>query len=365
MNITAQIEEIKYTTSLENTLTRIPLLDFDVNKAPSSCIIESHGKLLAISKWKSPKRTRTYPFARVYDTYSQPKKITVIPIVKDEGFAGDRDFIQWDTISLMSLLNVYVIFGYYVRAKKHRTRKDKITAQEFDNEFIISKINEINNHHTSALHWNMNQLKGLSELIKIAKQSYSEIGRRLKVRMHGEAGLDEFQARTSQDLDAFMEFSRQKAEQAQRREIQTDQPKERLRSRSKSQITIVNWLGGKYFLTVDEVLERGNKELMLIESKHSTRSLLPSINDIKDGLIKLILFCNLAKVIADGKPIEHRAVLQLTSSQLRGGIRSDSSPDEIEKFFKANRFRASHKTLALNLFDEARANQFDVAIQRG
>jgi len=56
---------------------------------------------------------------------------------------ADRDFIQWDTISLMSLLNVYVIFGYYVQAKKHRTRKDKITAQEFDNDYVIAKIDEI------------------------------------------------------------------------------------------------------------------------------------------------------------------------------------------------------------------------------
>jgi len=88
MNITAQIEEIKYTTFLENTLIRIPLSDFDINKDPSSCIVENNGKFFAISKWKSPKRTRTYPYARVYNTYSQPKKITVIPIVKDEGFAG-------------------------------------------------------------------------------------------------------------------------------------------------------------------------------------------------------------------------------------------------------------------------------------
>jgi hypothetical protein len=41
------------------------------------------------------------------------KKITVIPVVKDEGANGDRDYIQWDTVSLTSLLDIFVIFAYY------------------------------------------------------------------------------------------------------------------------------------------------------------------------------------------------------------------------------------------------------------
>ena len=66
----------------------------------------------AVSWWVSPKRTRSYPYARVYDTLGfSGKKATIIPIIKDEGKDGDRDFLQWDTISLMSLLGVYVIVG--------------------------------------------------------------------------------------------------------------------------------------------------------------------------------------------------------------------------------------------------------------
>ncbi|MEM4247619.1 MAG: hypothetical protein QXF14_04885, partial [Candidatus Woesearchaeota archaeon] len=66
---------------------------------------------LGISKGVWPKRARSYPYERVYNTLNISKKITVIPIVKNEGAAGDSDFIQWDTVSLMSLLDVYVIFA--------------------------------------------------------------------------------------------------------------------------------------------------------------------------------------------------------------------------------------------------------------
>ena len=61
-------------------------------------------------------------------------------MVKDEGASGDRDFIQWDTVSLMSLLDVFVIFAYYEKAKK---RGNKITNQQFDNNYVLSKIKEI------------------------------------------------------------------------------------------------------------------------------------------------------------------------------------------------------------------------------
>jgi len=76
----------------------------------SSFILKINNDLMAVSLWVSPKRTRSYPYARIYDTLRfVGKKITIIPVIKDEGLEGDRDFIQWDTISLMSLLGIYII----------------------------------------------------------------------------------------------------------------------------------------------------------------------------------------------------------------------------------------------------------------
>ncbi|MEP6513672.1 MAG: hypothetical protein ABJA79_07375, partial [Parafilimonas sp.] len=113
MNITGKITGIAYKLFLTDELQKIEAFSFDINKVPTACVITDDKHTFAISKWVSPKRTRSYPYERVYNTLNTSKKITVIPIVKDEGAAGDRDFLQWDTVSLMSLLDVYVIFAYY------------------------------------------------------------------------------------------------------------------------------------------------------------------------------------------------------------------------------------------------------------
>ena len=156
MQITAEITGIEYMIKLIPDLSTVELKDFDINLAPASCLMKDNKKVFAISKWISPKRTRSYPYERVYNTLSISKKITVIPIVKDEGFEGDRDFLQWDTISLMSLLDVYVIFAYYKDAKKHKTRTDKVTKQQFDNNFICSKIKEIGSYNSLPILQNHN-----------------------------------------------------------------------------------------------------------------------------------------------------------------------------------------------------------------
>src|SRR5690606_18919877 len=101
---------------------------------------------------------------------------TVIPIVKDEGVRGDRDFIQWDTVSLMSLLDVFVIFAYYDKAEVNPRNKLKITNQQFNNDYVIAKIKEIEAYHSSALHWNLNELNSnLHKIIDKAKSAYKSI----------------------------------------------------------------------------------------------------------------------------------------------------------------------------------------------
>ena len=63
--------------------------------------------------------------------------------------------MQWDTVFMRSLLDVFVIFAYYNKAEK---ANNKITNQQFDNGYVITKINEIKNFHSSALHWNLNEI---------------------------------------------------------------------------------------------------------------------------------------------------------------------------------------------------------------
>ncbi len=362
MNILAKINGIRYKAYLQKELKKFSLEEFDINLLPSSFILEGKDFSFAISKWVSPKRTRSYPYERVYNTLSFTKKLTIIPIVKDEGFEGDRDFIQWDTISMMSLLDVYVILAYYEKAEKHKSQRNKITNQSFSNEFILSKIKEIKNYHSSALHWNTNELKNnLKNLVDNVKQCYLKIATKLKVKLNSTKGLDDFQEQIQKELNCFMDISRDKSKKAQAIEIKTNQPKEFLKTSTKAKITITNYLGGKYFLTVDEVEFKENI-LYLIESKHSNSSILPKLSDVKDGLLKLILLSNLKDVTIDGKKINYKPILNLTSLKIKSSIQSNTLTPEIDKFIKVNTFNKKDKELIKKIFQEANENDFIVRI---
>jgi len=264
MNIKGKITGIKYKVVLTDDLKEVDVKNFNINVAPSACLIKDNKHTFAISKWVSPKRTRSYPFERVFNTLHISKKITVIPIVKDEGDKGDRDFIQWDTVSLMSLLDVFVIFAYYEKADK---ADQKITNQQFNNKYVLSKIKEIEQYHSSALHWNLHELNtNLHSIIDKVKTSYSKIEKLTGVKLHNPNGLDNFKEKIGKDVSLFMAFSRGKAEKAQSREFVTQQPKESLSTLTKAKITITNYLGGQYFLTVDEILLSKDK-VSLIEGK--------------------------------------------------------------------------------------------------
>ena len=360
MNIVGKITGIKYKVLLTEDLKEVEIKNFDINEMPSSCLLTDNKNSFAISKWVSPKRTRSYPFERVFNTLNISKKITVIPIVKDEGAKGDRDFIQWDTVSLMSLLDVFVIFAYYTEAEK---ADFKITNQQFDNKYVSSKIKEIEQYHSSALHWNLNELNtNLHIIIDKVKISYANIEKTTGVKLHNPNGLDNFKDKIGKDVSLFMAFSRGKAEKAQSREFVTLQPKESLSTLSKAKVTITNYLGGQYFLTVDEILLTEDK-ISLIEGKHSKNAILPSKGDIKDGLLKMILYCNLSEVTANGQKIKSEAVLCLTSSKLKGAINSSSSEKEIAHFCDENNLSVSQKMLIEKIITEAIQNKFIIQIQ--
>lgn len=331
---------------------------FDINNAPTACLITDNKTSFAISKWVSPKRTRSYPYERVYNTLGISKKITVIPIVKDEGQAGDRDYIQWDTISFMSLLDVFVIFAYYDKADKIG---EKITNQQFNNNYVIDKIREIQKFHSSALHWNLSELDKMDSFLVKIKMSYAKIEEQTGVKLHNLKGIDKLRAKIGKDVDKFKQFSREKAEKAQAREVVTIQPKEALSTETKAKITITNYLGGAYYFTVDEVEEYA-QELYLIEGKHSKNVLLPSKSDIKDGLLKLLLYCNFATAKIGEKKYTCLPILKLTSTKLKGRINSTQTEEEITSFLKENGFSEAQKIFVKNLFEEAKRNNFVVII---
>src|SRR3989338_10619941 len=120
-SIKAKITGIEYTPFLCRKLQSFKLEELQKanSKRVNTFILDvGNEKEIALSWWRSAKRTRSYPYERVYNSLSfVGKKVTIIPVFKDEGKKGDRNFLQWDTISLMSLLDVYVIIAYYTDAR--------------------------------------------------------------------------------------------------------------------------------------------------------------------------------------------------------------------------------------------------------
>jgi len=58
VNIVGKITGIKYKVLLADYLKEIDIENFDINAAPSACLLADDNHTFAISKWVSPKRTR-------------------------------------------------------------------------------------------------------------------------------------------------------------------------------------------------------------------------------------------------------------------------------------------------------------------
>jgi hypothetical protein len=346
-NITAKIKGIKYKPFL---CRKLDTFDFEklaeaLSKEATFILKIDDKNQIALSWWVSAKRTRSYPYARVYDSLDfSGKKVTIIPIFKDEGKEGDRDFLQWDTVSLMSLLGVYVIIAYYKEAEHSTRYEKKITKQRFDTDYLKEEIKRLFSYQSDALHWNISQIEKVGEIGKKALDRYERISKVTGVEMHSRESAEKRINQLKKGKDAFMTLSRTLAEKAQKRESVTMQPKEKLEG-TKGTITITNYLGGNYYFTSDEV-ELHNNDIWLIDAKHTKTDNLPSLEDIKDGLLKMILFTNLVDVKMNGKNLMPVPILKLTTG--------DS--------FSIDKLKDKQKELLEILKKEAKENGFRVML---
>jgi len=101
---------------------------------------------------------------------------------------------------------------------------------------------------------------------------------------------------------------------------------------------------------------------MIVEKKHSKKSKLPNHGDIKDALVKMILFANLASVQVAGKKYKPFPAVGLTSPLLRGLCHSNMNAIEIERFFDKNSLSPKQRQWGKQLFHEANTNRFLLAI---
>lgn len=347
------IKNVIYNPRFIQSLKIYNFQEFDINISDSFGLIELEDKNIAYSKWVSPKRTRSYPFARMYNTYSQSKVITIIPIIKDEGRDGDLDKIVYTTFSWMNLLNIYIVLGYYEIAKKSQKKgqisKDKLSEQKFNNNFIKQQIETISNYKQSALHWNKNLFeKEFTKIFQLALNNYKNIEKNTGVKIHNQDGLEGYLKKIKQDFQQFKDISLKSSQQATNREIQTEHFLEYLVDGYKGVFEIENDLGGIYHLTADEIIVN-QQHYIIQESKNSSKKCLPSTDDIQDGLFKLILYSNLDHLYLEDKELQFSCRLKLTGINIKGEILLSefTESQELEKFIENNIFILTNQEIGI------------------
>jgi sulfur relay (sulfurtransferase) DsrC/TusE family protein len=354
------IENVRYRAGMVPNLKTYHLEDFDINTAHGCGIIQADQGAMGYSKWVSPKRTRSYPFARIYNTYATSKRITIIPIIKDEGINGDCDRINFITLSMMNLLNIYVILVWYDSAKRHPKRAGKITSQKFPTAYVNARIAEISEYKQSALHWNIMHFERDFEVVyHRAVSQYQMLSAQLGVAVHESQGhldtLKHFLSDGQFNRAAFRNLTLSRSLDAVNREIATTHAQEMLVDGAKAYISLTNFLGGEYHLTIDEIYQEDNV-LIIQEAKNTSRNKLPSINDIKDGLLKLILYANIDQLYQDDERVHFQARLKLTGD-LKGRLLLPTTPESIADFADLNQLRPREVMLIHTLNQEATYNR--------
>ena len=347
LNFEGFIKDVQYKAFLAEDLRQHDYESFDVNKVTTSGKIIFPNGEFAYSKWVSPKRTRSYPFERLYNTFNSPMRLTVIPILKDEGLDGDLGRIQYSTISWMNLLNIYIVLAYYDKAVKNvrslQVSKSKITNQEFNVNIVNEQMSRISQYKQSALHWNRSLVeKSLVDIYKLALDSYEKISIETGVKVHDRSTQEQYLEKIMRDFENFKNISLSGSKSASVRETQTSHGFEYLTDGVKATFQIKNYLGGIYYLTADEVIQ-SNDVYIIQESKNATMGFLPSSSDIKDGLFKLILYSNLDTLRLDSKPVNFESCLKLTGKKVSGSLTMPCDENLITHFLNNNQGNYTEK----------------------
>jgi len=250
----------------------------------------------------------------------------------------------------MSLLGVYVIISYYSKAEINENYSNKITNQRFNIRQLNVNFRKLLSYQSDALHWNLSQIDIIANTAKKALNSYKKLSNDLQVKMHSE---DSPQKRINELLkgkENFLMISRELAKNAQYRESQTIQPKEKIEF-DKGIITIKNYLGGYYYLTIEEAKFKDNV-LQIIEAKHTKSGDLLSIDDIKDGIVKMILFSNLEEVKINDQLVNFIPILKLTSNSELNIENLSKSKIDLLKLLKVESSLNNFKILINDTFIE-------------
>ena len=312
----------------------------------------------AISVWTTPKRTKTYPLARVYDTLSYDgTKITIIPVIVDYGKHGERGKIQPNTVDWMTSIGVYLILGVYVDAEKGKVGRLAKNAgiktkssegkpkfaegQKFDLKYLQKQIEKIIENKPNIKKWNENQLTTIPNLLENGITHYKRLGKKLDVPLSDFSRLEKKVELWKNDPDQFLADHEKLSKGAQNRETKTGHKLEDVPG-EKGKINIDFGESRKLYLTSDSMeLDKDKCLVTLLEGKNASSGKLPSENDIKEALIKLMIFKN-SDFYFEGKKLEKKLVCYLTGQY-----------DNVEEEFRV-KFQS--------LIDECNANNIELKL---
>lgn len=178
--------------------------------------------------------------------------------------------------------------------------------------------------------------------------AYAKISEDKQVQMHPVKGhcafLDKVRDSTNRqmlDLDKFRDYTLRRSRLAAVRETQTRHIREQLTTgTSKALLELQNNLGGVYTLTADEITQTPEGKLVIRESKNA-QGALPSMDDIKDGLFKLVLYSSIEQLYWGDKAVSFTTQLRLTG-QVHGSLHLPASEDALVAFCEQNGLSAVH-----------------------
>jgi len=303
--VEAKIGEEEYVFQMDSNLEKVEFKEA-LRKKKKSFQSEFLGKTVSISVWTTPKRTKTYPFPRVYSTLGENgKKITIIPAQASYGKYGDKNKIQPGTIHWMTGLDVYVIVGVFIKAKSKakgkpskNKKEGKVSTEgklvfsdfEFDEEELVKQINEIIEKCPSIKEWNKSQVEAIPELLERATETNKQLGSKLGVEVQNFNPLEKKLKKWKTNHSEMISDYDNESMGAQKREVSADQVLENVDG-DKGKINVDMGDSKMLFLTSDSMLiDKKNKIIEIGEGKNSTEGRFPKEGDVVDALFKLMIF---------------------------------------------------------------------------
>lgn len=310
--IDGKISNIRYISKWKSKLPTLTLEKAQGSRPKKNVFFYTDSdEQICISVWTSPKRTKTNPLPRVFSTLGHEGiKITIIPVLKEEGESGEQNLLHANTIYWMSSLGVYVIIGYYKEAilgkvgrqasnakegKPSKEGNPKFAEQILDLDMIRRQIHQIIEKTPNIHVWNDRQINHIPLLLEKSIRQYKKLGMSLGVPLKVKS-LEKKEFKNNEwkkNIQKMFEDNSNDEILAQTRETKTDHKHEDIPEDygGKGKFNIECGKSKMLYLTADAVsVDKQEKIITITEAKNTIKDKFPNADNIRDDLMKLMMF---------------------------------------------------------------------------